>query len=274
MTQDRLKETLVNFVVPLLALVVILVMVFVIIVPTINSKPEKEAEIAKAVALNAQLRDKLENLNKMKNLEKVVTDYSDLVTRVLVNEPMVPELLTQVDTIAKESGLEVTKLTYSYTEADNTAANAGAYPYINVSLGAEGNYEQLITFFETLEKAARVVYVQNFRYSEETTDSTKTLAMQVTLASPYLDVESKPNTDEPVKIDIASKDFIALVAELKKLKYYEPRVDLEVQEKASEETEESDDEDNDVTNNETNNTSPQQQPAPNESQNQNPTTQN
>ncbi len=234
MNKVQLKETLLNFVVPLLALVVILVMIFVIIIPTINSKPQKEEELAKAIALNEQLRGKLENLNKMKNLEKVVGDYSDLVSRVLVDEPMVPELLTQVDTIATESGLVVTKLTYSFTEADKAAATAGGYPYINVSLGAEGSYDQLIAFFESLEKAARVVYVQNFRFSEENKDNNSKLAIQVTLASPYLAVESKPNTDEPVKIDISNKDFIALVAELKKLKYYEPRVDVEVQEKATE----------------------------------------
>ncbi|MBP7928204.1 type 4a pilus biogenesis protein PilO [Patescibacteria group bacterium] len=238
MTKEKVKETLVNFVVPLLALVVILVMIFVIIIPTINSKPQKEEELAKAAALNQQLRVKLENLNKMKNLENVVGDYSQLVTRVLVDKPMVPELLTQVDTIASESGLTVTKLTYSFTEADKIASAGNAYPYINVSLGAEGSYEQLIAFFESLEKAARVVYVQNFRYSEENKETTNNLAIQITLASPYLEVESKPNTDEPVKIDISNKDFIALISELKKLKYYEPRVDLDVQEKATEESDE------------------------------------
>ena len=245
MNKSSLKEALINFVVPLMALAVILVMIFVIIIPTIKSKPEKEAEIEKAQALNTLLKGKLENLNRMKNLESVVEDYSDLVTKVLVDEPMVPELLTQIDTIAKESGLEVTKLTYSYTEADATVAASNAYPYINVSLGAEGNYEQLIAFFESLEKAARVVYVQNFRYSEQSAENKTGLAFQITLASPYLKVDSKPNTDEPVNIDIANKDFIALIAELKKLKYYEPRVDLEVQDKASEQTEEDEDADED-----------------------------
>jgi Tfp pilus assembly protein PilO len=263
MNKNALKETLINFVVPLLALAVILVMLFVIIIPTIKSKPQKEAEIEKVQALNGQLRGKLENLNKMKNLESVVGDYSELVTRVLVDKPMVPELLTQVDTIATESGLEVTKLTYSFTEADAAAAKANAYPYVNVSLGAEGNYEQLIAFFESLEKAARVVYVQSFRYSEETSDNNTRLNFQVTLASPYLAVESKPNTDEPVNIDISNKDFIALIAELKKLKYYEPRVDLDVQEKATEQ-EEDEDADEEAQTNETSPTptNPVQPPAP------------
>ena len=79
------------------------------------------------------------------------------------------------------------------------------------------------------------MYVDSFRFSEEKEDNKKQLAIQVSLASPYLTVESKAVTDDPINIDIADQAFISFVDTLKKLKYYELRVDSTVSESAKEE---------------------------------------
>ncbi len=239
MNKEAIKETLLNFIVPLVAVGICAALFLFVILPGIKTNPEKLVEVDKARALNTQLTEKLDNLNKIESYETVIKDYETLVSKVLLSKPMVPELLTQVDTIAKESGLEVTKLTYSFTEAAKVEKEGPDYPLVNVSLGATGNYEQLVAFFENIEKAARFVYVDNFRFSEEKTDKKTALAIQVSLSAPYLEVESKAVTDEPIKIDITDQKFISFIDKLKKLKYYEPVVNIDVSNKATEEEPES-----------------------------------
>ena len=233
MNKDGLKETLVNFIVPLVAMGLSIALFLTIILPGIQKNPEKELQVTDAQALNLKLTDKREKLGKIESFENVIADYEGLVSKVLLSDPKVPELLTQVDTIAKESGLVVTKLTYSFTDVTEKE-KAAEVPLVNVSLGATGNYDQLVTFFENLERAARLVYVDSFRFSEEKEDNKTQLAMQVSLASPYLTVDSKAVTDEPITIDIADQAFIAFVDELKKLRYYELKVDSNVSENAKE----------------------------------------
>lgn len=233
MNREGLKETLVNFIVPLVALGISIALFLIIILPGIQKNPQKEMQISDAQSLNAKLAQKREKLNKIESFENVISDYEGLVSKVLLSEPRVPELLTQVDTIAKESGLAVTKLTYSFSDVTEKEKQA-EIPLVNVSLGATGNYDQLVTFFENLEKAARLVYVDSFRFSEEKEDNKKQLAIQVSLASPYLAVESKAVTDEPITIDIADQSFISFVDQLKKLRYYELKVDSSVTEGALE----------------------------------------
>lgn len=235
MSKDGLKETLINFIVPLIAIGISIALFLVIILPGIQKNPEKELQITDAQSLNTKLTEKKEKLGKIESFENVITDYESLVSKVLLSEPKVPELLTQVDTIAKESGLAVTKLTYSFTDVTEKEKSAEV-PLVNVSLGATGNYDQLVTFFENLEKAARLVYVDSFRFSEEKEDNKTQLAIQVSLASPYLTVDSKAVTDEPITIDIADQAFISFVDELKKMRYYELRVDTSVSENAQEQT--------------------------------------
>ena len=231
MSKDGLKETLINFIVPLIAVGLSVALFLVIILPGIQKNPEKEIQITDAQNLNTKLTEKKEKLGKIESFENVISDYESLVSKVLLSEPKVPELLTQVDTIAKESGLGVTKLTYSFTDVTEKEKSA-ELPLVNVSLGATGNYDQLVSFFENLEKAARLVYVDSFRFSEEKEDNKTQLAIQVSLVSPYLTVDSKAVTDEPITIDIADQAFISFIDELKKMRYYEPKVDTAVSEKA------------------------------------------
>lgn len=222
-----IKDTLVNFLVPIICLAVTALLFFLVIFPSISSLPILEQEVNSKKMLETQLKEKLTNLNSLLDFKNVVDENSRLVSQVLVSEPLVPELLTQVDTIAREAGLDVTQLSYSFNEAParaEAAEAAAAAPYesIIVTLSVQGSYAQFIDFFEKIENSSRLVDIVDFRYAVEDLDvGSTTLGMVVVFNSPYLFVESKAATDDAITVNITDDEFVKVIDKIKSLKYYD-----------------------------------------------------
>jgi Tfp pilus assembly protein PilO len=220
---NKVKSTVVNFIVPLIASAVCLALVFLVIYPSIKKIPELNTEINTARTLGDQLEAKISNLKKLVDFKGAVDENLTLVNDVLVSEPMVPELLAQVDQIAKEAGLDVSTLTYSTGSVSNSDKEKTSYSTVTVSIGAKGSYDQVTSFFKILENSARIVNVDSFRYTKsDTEEGASTLDFASTLTAPYLKVESSAVTDDTVNLDITSKGFAEVMSQLKMLKVYKP----------------------------------------------------
>ncbi len=224
-----LKDTLLNFIVPIVSMLVTLLLFVFVIYPSINLLPTLKAEKAKTETLKNQLDTKLVVLNKLVDFKSVVDENVDLASKVMTSEPLIPELLTQIDTIARESGLEISRLSYSFADtgqALSTEAVATDYQTVLVSLGVRGNYAQMVSFLNSLENAARLVNVNDFRYTEEIEEGGNTLGLSFSLSAPYIFVQSTAVTDEPINVDITDPKFIGFMDKLKNLKFYTPSVNL------------------------------------------------
>lgn len=222
----KIKGVLLNFVVPLIATGVALAIIIVWIVPSFKSLPKQREELQQKEALRKILSDKLFNLNRMVDFKTIVDDDSNLVNQVLVNEAEVPRLLDEVNQIATDAGMDVTRLSYSYgsgtANIGGKNAPAATYSTVSVALGADSSYEQLVLFMKSVEKAARFVSVPNFRYSKSTnTEGSTKLSGSFSLDSPFLFVQSTAVTDEPVDLDISSQTFVSFINMIKELKFYE-----------------------------------------------------
>lgn len=232
----KLKDFAVNFMVPLISLGVTVLLGLLVIYPSINSKPELEQELADKEELNTVLTDKVATLKRLVDFKDVVSQDSELVDRVLVSEDLVPELLSQVDFIARSAGLEITRLN-SQNRAVDSKKETSAMPEVEVSLGVVGNFNQFIVFLEDTENAARLVNTSNFGYSANSKDP-NVLNFNLSLVSPYLYVNSSAVVDEPVGLDVSSGDFVDLVNRVKEMKYYDPETLAPVEEIIPEEPEE------------------------------------
>lgn len=229
-----IKEFFVNFLIPIVALGVSAVLIFLFMMPAFKNLPLLKADVAAKSALETQLTAKVDSLSKLVNFRKVVDENSMLVSNVLVSEALVPQLLTQIDLIAQESGLAVDKLSYSFSDPAKTNApvstegtgTAPVAPYstVIVNLGAVGSYEQLRVFLETLENSARLVNVNSYRFTMSDDKDASKLEMTIILNSPYLFVESNAVTDDPVTLDISSQNFVKVVNRIKELKLYQVSV--------------------------------------------------
>jgi Tfp pilus assembly protein PilO len=221
--KQGLKDTVLNFLIPLLALVFSGIMIFVFIWPYFREKEELLIEYDSKVALKKQLDDKLDKLNTLLDFKDVIDENSNLVANLLARDSDVPQLLTQVDTIAKEAGLTVSKLSYSMA---GTGSEVEGVADIMVQFAVEGNRDQLIAFLELLEGSARLVNVDKFRFTERSEDGV--LNCTSVLLSPYLFVESSAVTDDPITLDITSQEFMDLMEKVKAYKVYKSIVTIEV----------------------------------------------
>jgi Tfp pilus assembly protein PilO len=224
---SKLKGILVNFLVPLICVGIAFALFMLVIYPSINSIPTLTSDLDQKIALDNQLQTKLANLKKLVDFKKAVDENSALVSNVLVSETMVPELMTQIDLIAKESGIAVTTLSNSIST--NAASTSGSGPKgttdtVVVSMAATGTYDQLVAFFEALENSGRIVMVDNFRFSIDNSNASN-ITVSVSLSSPYLFVQSNAVTDDPIDLDISSREFTNLMAKLKTLRIYKPTLD-------------------------------------------------
>jgi Tfp pilus assembly protein PilO len=211
-------RTLVNFIIPLICLGVSIILGLVVIYPYFKNKPAVDAQISEKQKLNQTLEGKIIILNKLSEFKVVLTESSQLVDKVLVSEANVPQLLDEIFQIATNVGMAVTRLNYSYGEAKTGTAETGIFQEVNVSLGAEGGYDQLIAFLQSTEIAARVLYVPTFRYSVSEDGE---MSMNFSIISPFLFVQSSAVTDDPVALDVTNPSFIDFINKLKPMKYYE-----------------------------------------------------
>jgi Tfp pilus assembly protein PilO len=234
---SKLKDTLLNFIVPLVAFGVVAALFMLIILPSMKALPNLKQELQQKESLRDILAEKSENLKRLVDFKSIVSEDSLLVNKVLVSEEAPLPLQDQVYKMAIDAGLKVTKLSYSSGGGGKT--EGGAYDLVSISLGCEGSYEQLALFMELIENAARFVQVNGFRYSQA--KAKESLSVDMVILAPYLYVSSQAVTDDPIDLDIGSDEFIKFINRLKSLKYYTFTEPIDIPEEvlvSEEETEE------------------------------------
>lgn len=220
---QKIKESLVNFIIPLLSVIVMVILIFTIIKPAFNNVPALQMDLDSKTNLETVLKVKVSDLNKLTDFASVVEEDSDLVNKLLVSEPQVLELSTQISIIAGESGINLQRLTYSFgTDIESESG----YSLVNVAMGGTANFNQLLSFLQNVENAARLIDVFNFRYSIDNDEvAGEVYGVSFVLVSPYLAVDSTAVTDEPLNLDITSQDFLDVLNKAKSLKYYDIKAD-------------------------------------------------
>lgn len=228
---NAFKETLINFLVPLICAVLSIAVGFLVLYPSYSSLPELKSNLEKSVQMENQLSTKVDTLNRLLDFKKVMDEDAAFISNALSSNAMVPELLTQINQIAVDSGLAVSSLTYSFGSIEDKTT----YSNVEVNLGVEGAYGQLVTFLSNLENSARLINVNTFRYGIIISkDKSSHLSLTFILSSPYLQVDSNAQTDAPINFDITSKEFIGLINKVKQLKLYKVSVNQDVVKEAVE----------------------------------------
>ena len=229
----KVKNFLLNFLIPLVSLGLMLALVLLVLKPSYTSIPKLESDLSSKQNLSLQLTKKVDDLEFLVDYEQVLSEKSLLINEALISEPEIPELLAQVDQMVKESGMTVSRLNYS---AIKESPDEIEHSLVGVALGVKGSPTQLLSLLEIIEKASRLVLVEDFRYSLNKQEGSSFLDVNFELLAPYLFVTSEAVTDESINIDISSPEFEELTDRLEVLKRYDI---LPTESAGSEESEES-----------------------------------
>jgi Tfp pilus assembly protein PilO len=217
-----MKEALINYIVPIISLAVSALVGVLVLLPSYKAIPELSADLEEKTNLEITLKNKLSNMNRLLEFKNVVEENSELVSKVLVSEKLVPGLLTQIDKIARESGLSINTLNYGLGSSKAKDSKV-KFDTVTVNLSATGSFTQLKSFMSNVENAARIIVVNTFRYSSQKgDDGANRVGVNFVLISPYLFVESNAVTDDPIDLDISDQEFQELINKIKGLKYYNP----------------------------------------------------
>ncbi len=219
----RLKQTIANFIIPLVALVLSLGLLGLYIYPSLSDIPLLNSELKDRADLSQQLVNKVEKLNNLLDFKQNVDDSNVLVSKALSNEPLVPQLLTQIDQIARESGLAITRMSYALNDTGEVDPKIGNYQVVAVNISVAGNYNQVVTFLTNLEDSSRVINVATVRFTVD--EELGTVDTNMVLISPYVEVSAQANTDEPITFDITADDFQQMMERLKNLRHYDITVE-------------------------------------------------
>ena len=212
----KLKNTIANFIVPVISGSLSLALLALLIYPSMGKITELELEVEQKTTLANQLESKVKKLNDLADFKSSVEENNALVAKALSVEPLVPQLLTQIDLIGRESGIGVSKLSYS---TSGTSQAAAAYNIVSINLGSNSTFAQLVTFLGNLESAARLINVNSLRYGYD--NDAGTVSSTFILVSPYVQVQSTAVTDDPITFDLSDKRFQDVMSKLKALRYYE-----------------------------------------------------
>lgn len=231
---NNLKGAALNFIIPLIAIVLTALLGIFYIKPSIKELPEKKEELQNKIMIRDILSKKVSNLNKLRDYQAILDENLEIVNKVLVPEPEAPRLLDQASQMAGKAGMSLEKLSYSYSSKGKTG---GSFDMVNISMGVKSSFEQFVLFMEIVENAARYVSIPDFRYSISDKDTEGgDLSSNFSVNSPYLFVQSAAVTDDPVSLDITSPEFISFMEMLKGLDYYDfINPNIEVVEEAPEE---------------------------------------
>jgi Tfp pilus assembly protein PilO len=219
---ELIRDTILNFIVPLVVLVVSIGAGVLFIYPAYNEIPVLKADIEVRTGTRDNLSKKKNKLEELVDFKSVVDENAELLSDLLESDPKVPELLNQIDRIAKESGMTVTKLSYSLS---SKGTGEQGHEVIEVSLNTTSSHDQVLQFLRSTESAARLVTVTNLRFSFNNKDE-PVYNTTLTLDSPFLLIDSQAVTDEPLTIDISSDEFLNFMEDVKGFTYYESVVPI------------------------------------------------
>lgn len=162
--EKLLKLPLYQRVLMLAALVVLVIGAFVwfIWLPEFEKLAEMDKDIARLDAEYIQKKRIADNLPKFKEEFAKMEKLLEIALTQLPNKKEIPTLLTNLATLAKDSGLEVVTFT------PRGEVNKGFYAEVPASVELVGSYHQIAEFAQAVGKLSRIVNIGDLDLSSPT----------------------------------------------------------------------------------------------------------
>ncbi len=199
------------------------------------SIPSKQQRVTVVENDLVAARQKSEKLSEILSEAKTIESNLGVVQQALPAEDDVPALITQLEQVAKQSGVGVQHLGFGEgvrpsseaeeAEPPSAKASGGEIKTISLTAVVDGSYSALQTFLRNLEDTSRVVNVTNFRFSPaQKKEEGAALSVTLGLEAFYLAAAESVPANTPLTLDTASKDYIELIKEIKALRVYKSEV--------------------------------------------------
>lgn len=227
-----IEEFLVNFIVPIVVVVISIGLFVLYILPTAKKLPVLKEQIGaktqELVVLQAKV-DQLSYLQQNKNL--VIQDLVKM-SWALEERDKVPELTEQVRVMSKDSAVAFVSLNYdnankgelSAVAAPSTSLTPDPELYreekVNVTVGIN-SVSSIVSFLRTTENSIRLFKVESLRISTREQGNTAALVM----ASPYLNPAFSTYSETSAPINLTDSAYRGFMERLDTFKNYAQTID-------------------------------------------------
>lgn len=190
----------------------------------IFSLPSRRSQLGQEVSRKNLLEKKHRQLSELLSLKSGLAGAQELLREALPPEEGVPTLMTQIEGVGRLSGVRVTHLGFSLpVEAEASGGQGkGVAEGVTLTVVATGSREALRTFLTNLEKTSRVITVTNLRFSQvvEATGGDE-VSSTLGVSAFFLPEVGRPPLEQPVLLEMTSKEFTDVIAKVKSLRVYQ-----------------------------------------------------
>ncbi len=125
--------------------------------PTLSTIAKLRKELTDTKFVDKQLTEKISNLSSLQEKYNIVEKDIPIVLKAVPKDPKVPLLMGQIQSIARDAGVEVINLQSFEVDISEPSNNQKKYSTFSFSTGVQGNYENLTNFISILLDMERVV---------------------------------------------------------------------------------------------------------------------
>lgn len=133
-----------------------------------------------------ELEKKITSLSQAQNEYLVVESDLYLVDEALPQEPQVPLLIKQLETLAYQSGVDIGRLRINEVDLKKTDSPKTEKQSLSFNFTAFGNYANLKNFLSSLSTLRRIILVESFSF-QKGTDEKSGLSLNLTAKAWFLE---------------------------------------------------------------------------------------
>ena len=185
-----------RFILPLVFVLSATAIFLLVGLPSFKKLDLLKAEKASTEQKLLSLETRRKNLEKVSSVAGSLEDNLNLVNKALPEDNRIPALLSQIQQISSESGVELSSLQYSgsYKNKTSDVSKDGEKSEndtkILVQASVGGDYKQVTTFFKALESARRILSFENVKLSADSKDDLSTFQVSLGLSGYYMNSDA------------------------------------------------------------------------------------
>lgn len=215
---SQLRKSLSELIIPIACVGSALLLILFVIRPGIEKIREGREDKEEREALLAQLEKKNRVLSKYAAQIDQLDGELDLVRNAVPREEKIPELMTQLQEMAKEATVSTSALQYGGSKEGKEEETKT----VRLQMTVEGDYGQVKDLFELFQNSSRIVLVDQFGLK---TQKEASMSANMGLSSFYLEAPDKADIEEPIEREFSSPAFREIINRIENLDLYEVTVE-------------------------------------------------
>lgn len=124
--------------------------------PSLSTIAQLQKKLEDSRYVNQKLLEKIANMRSLQTQYSLIENDVPLVLRAIPKQPTVPILIGQIQSLAVQSSVTLTKLQSFQVELAPVQENPEKYASFNVSLEASGPFENISLFLSSLTQFDRI----------------------------------------------------------------------------------------------------------------------